>query len=302
MTVQGFGIHASIWTMDWNRQNAEHAITAAAAHGLAFIEIPLVDMTAINAAHSRTLLEAHGVRGVCSLVLPQAAWASVNPEAAAEHLCHALDLAAAMGCEALSGVTFGGTNERTGFPPTAAEYDNLARALDVAGRHARAKGLLLGIEPVNRYENHLLNTARQAVDLIERIGLDTLFVHLDTFHMAIEERGFANGILDARDHLKYMHMSESHRGTPGDGNVDWDAIFSALAAIGFAGGLAVESFAGMPARMAGDISLWRPVSEGPEAVLGRGLAFLRDKAAQYGLSFAASATPVGEEDLHVRRA
>ncbi len=53
---------------------------------------------------------------------------------------------------------------------------------------------------MNRYENHILNTARQAVDMVERVGAPKLFVHLETYHMNIEEKGIANGILTAREH------------------------------------------------------------------------------------------------------
>lgn len=134
---------------------------------------------------------------------------------------------------------------------------------------------------MNRYENHLLNTAEQAVALVERIGADNIFIHLDTFHMNMEEKGIANGIIAARNHLKYMHMSESDRGTPGFGNVAWDEVFSALAAIDFKGVLTLESFAAMPQEMAGAISTWRPVAPSADEVLDKGLAFLRDKANQY---------------------
>lgn len=281
--MRGFGIHASMWTMKWDHNGADRAIGSAAQYGLDFIEIPLLDAASVDAKHTRQLLEKHSLRAVCSLVLPNAAWASVRPDAAIEHLKAAIDKAALMGCEALTGVTYGGTNERTGVPPTEAEYDNLARALGAAATHAKRHGLQLGVEAVNRYENHLLNSAEQAVALVERIGLDNLFVHLDTFHMNMEEKGVANGILIARNHLKYMHMSESDRGTPGYGNVPWDPIFASLAAIDFKGVLTLESFVGMPAEMAGDISTWRPVARDVEQVMGDGLSFLRSKASQYGL-------------------
>ncbi len=77
-----------------------------------------------------------------------------------------------MGAEALSGVTYGGIGERTGVPPTQAEYDNVARALGPAAKAAKAAGIAFGIEPVNRYENHLNNTGRQAVVMIEKVGQD----------------------------------------------------------------------------------------------------------------------------------
>jgi D-psicose/D-tagatose/L-ribulose 3-epimerase len=282
--VQGFGIHAMMWTTVWDHAGAERAIAGAAHYRQDFIEIPLIDISSVDAKHSRALLEKHALRAACSLVMPEPAWPSRRPDAAIDHLKAALDTAANMGAEALTGVTFGGTNERTGFPPTEAEYDNLTRALGAAARHAKSLGLQFGIEAVNRYENHLINTAAQAVALVERIGMDNVFVHLDTFHMTMEEKGVANGILAARDHLKYMHLSESDRGTPGYGNVPWDPIFAALAAIGFKGALTLESFAAMPVEMAGAISTWRPVARDAEEVFENGLSFIRNKAVQYGLA------------------
>jgi D-psicose/D-tagatose/L-ribulose 3-epimerase len=241
----------------------------------------LIDIPAVDAGHTRGLLEKYRLRAVCSLVLPEKAWASVRPDAAIEHLTAAIDKAAEIGAEALTGVTYGGTNERTGFPPTQGEYDNLTHALGTAAKHAKTLGLEFGIEAVNRYESHLVNSAEQAVALVERIGRDNVFIHLDTFHMNMEEKGIANGIIAARNHLKYMHMSESDRGTPGFGNIAWDEIFAALSAIGFKGLLTLESFVTMQAVMAGDISTWRPVARDADEVLDKGVAFLRDKADQY---------------------
>jgi D-psicose/D-tagatose/L-ribulose 3-epimerase len=272
-----------MWSTVWDHAGAERAIAGAAGYGQDFIEIPLIDIASVDTQHSRALLEKHELRATCSLVLPEPAWASVRPDAAIEYLKSALDKASEMGAEALTGVTFGGTNERTGVLPTQGEYDNITRALGAVAKHAKTLGLQFGIEAVNRYESHLINSAEQAVALVERIGMDNVFVHLDTFHMNIEEKGMANGIIAARDHLKYMHMSESDRGTPGFGNVAWNELFAALSAIGFKGLLVLESFAGMPVEMAGAISTWRPVARSAEEALEKGLPFLRDKADQYRL-------------------
>ncbi|KIQ00321.1 D-tagatose 3-epimerase [Agrobacterium tumefaciens] len=281
--MQGFGVHAMMWSTVWDHAGAERAIACAARYKQDFIEIPLIDIASVDTKHSRALLEKHDLRATCSLVLPEPAWASVRPDAAVEHLRSALDKASEMGAEALTGVTFGGTNERTGVRPTQGEYDNLTRALAAAAKHAKTLGLQFGIEAVNRYESHLINSAEQAVALVERIGMDNVFIHLDTFHMNMEEKGIGNGIIAARDHLKYMHMSESDRGTPGFGNVAWNEVFAALSVIGFKGLLVLESFAGMPVEMAGAISTWRTVARSAEEVLEKGLPFLRDKADQYRL-------------------
>lgn len=281
--MEGFGVHTSMWTMNWDRAGAEKAVAAAAKYEMDFIEIALLNAPAVDTAHTRALLKKNNLRAVCSLGLPESAWASVRPTAAVEHLKVAIDKTAEMGAEALSGVIFGGIGERTGVPPTEAEYDNIARALTEAAKHAKLRGIELGVEAVNRYENHLINTARQAVDMIEKVGADNVFVHLDTYHMNIEEKGAANGILEARDHLKYIHLSESDRGTPGYGNCPWNEIYAALAAIKFKGGLAMESFINMPTEVAYGLAVWRPVARDEAEVMGNGLPFLRNKARQYGL-------------------
>lgn len=281
--MEGFGVHTSMWTMQWDRAGAERTIPSAAAYKMDFIEIALLNVSIVDAPHTRALLEKHGMRGVCSLGLPESCWASNNPEGAIEHLKVAVDMAAEMGCEALSGVTYGGIGQRTGVPPTQGEFDNIARALEAAAKHAKSRGILFGIEPVNRYENHLINTARQGVEMIERVGVDNMFLHLDTYHMNIEEKGAGNGIIDGREHLKYIHLSESDRGTPGWGTCDWDEIYATMAAIGFKGGLAMESFINMPPEVGYGLAIWRPVAETFEEVMDNGLPFLRGKARQYKL-------------------
>jgi D-psicose/D-tagatose/L-ribulose 3-epimerase len=281
--MQGFGVHTSMWTMTWDREGCERAVANAAGHAMDFVEIALLDPPAMDADHSRAVLARHGMRAVCSLGLPEAVWASRNPDGAVDFLRTALDKTAAIGAEALSGVVYGGIGERSGVPPTQDELDNVARALEAAARHAEGLGLALGIEPVNRYETHLLNTGWQAVAMIEKVGRPNLFVHLDTYHMNIEEKGAANGILAAHEHLRYIHLSESDRGTPGAGTVDWDEIFATLKAVGFTGGLAMESFINMPPQLAYGLSVWRPVAESEAEVMGAGLPFLRNKARQYGL-------------------
>ena len=330
--MKGFGVHTSMWTMNWDRDGAEAAVEGAVKYGMDFIEIALLQPDRVDAAHTRDLLERSGLRAVCSLGLPEAIWpsrghvdeasaylaraldvaAEMGAEAlsgvtyggigertgepptdaeldnvaraleAAAYLKRALDVTAEMGAEALSGVTYGGIGERTGLPPTQGELDNVARALEAAAKHAAARGLAFGIEPVNRYENHLINTGWQAVAMVEKVG-QPIFVHLDTYHMNIEEKGAANGVLDAREHLRYIHLSESDRGTPGEGCCDWDEVYAALAAIRFDGGLAMESFINMPPEVAYGLSVWRPVAESHEEVMSKGLPFLRNKAAQYGL-------------------
>ncbi|MEM6383509.1 MAG: sugar phosphate isomerase/epimerase [Pseudomonadota bacterium] len=281
--MEGFGVHTSMWTMNWDREGAERAVAGASHYGVDFIEIPMLQPEQIDTQHTRALLEANNLRAICSLGLPEAQWPTNDVNGAIVYLKLALDKTKALGAEALSGVTYGGIGQRSGLPPTEAELDAVARTLEPVAAYAKSIGLLFGVEPVNRYENHLINTGWQARDMIEKVGSDNIFIHLDTYHMNIEEKGAANGILDTREHLRYIHLSESDRGTPGEGTCDWDEIFATLAAIGFSGGLAMESFINMPPEIAYGLSVWRPVAKSHDEVMSKGMPFLRNKAQQYRL-------------------
>ena len=283
MGVSGFGVHTAMWAMEWNRDAASYAIPEAVRHGIDFLEITMLDPEGVDADHTRRLLEKHDVECVCSLGMPLDRLPTNDPEGALAFLQLALDRSHAIGARAMSGVIYGGIGQRTGFPPTQAEIDATARVVRDAAAYAASLGMDYGLEAVNRYENHILNTAEQAVAMVEKVGADNVFVHLDTYHMNIEEKGIANGILKARDHLKYIHLSASDRGTPGCDTVQWDEVFAALAAIGFKGGMAMESFISVPPQIASALSVWRPVAPDREEVLGQGLPFLRNKARQYGL-------------------
>ena len=283
MSVSGFGVHTAMWAMEWNREAAEFAIPEAVKHNIDFLEITMLDPEGVDAAHTRALLEKHEVECVCSLGLPLDKLPTNNPEGALDFLKMALDKSKAIGANAMSGVLYGGIGQRTGVAPTEAEIDATARVVQKAAAYAAELGMEYGLEAVNRYENHILNTADQAVSLCEKVGAKNVFVHLDTYHMNIEEKGLGNGILRAREFLKYIHLSASDRGTPGGDTIQWDEIFIALAAIGFKGGMAMESFITVPPQVASALSVWRPVAPSREEVLGQGLPFLRNKARQYGL-------------------
>jgi D-psicose/D-tagatose/L-ribulose 3-epimerase len=283
MPVKGFGVHTAMWAMEWDRAAAEFAIPEAVRHNIDFLEITMLDPQGVDAAHTRGLLEKHKVECVCSLGLPLDRLPTNNPDGALEFLKMALDKSHAIGAKAMSGVIYGAIGQRTGFPPTEAEKEATVRVVSQAAAYARSLGMDYGLEAVNRYENHILNTAAQAVEIVERVGQPNVFVHLDTYHMNIEEKGIANGILKAREHLRYIHLSASDRGTPGKDTIAWDEVFAALAAIGFAGGMAMESFITVPPQIASALSVWRPVAESREDVLGYGLPFLKNKAKQYGL-------------------
>ena len=116
--MEGFGIHSSIWTMDWTPQAAEHAVGEAVRHKFDFVEVAVLNPKRIDGPHTRNLLKRAGLRAVGSLGLPEGCWLSKDTEKGVAFLKTALDCCAAMGAEALSGVVFGGIGERTDLVKT----------------------------------------------------------------------------------------------------------------------------------------------------------------------------------------
>ena len=278
-----FGMHFSLWGPAWTREAAEVAVPEAARHGLSLIEIPLLAPETIDIPHARALLEAHGLAASASLCLPIDRMATVDPEAAVGFLMPAVEAAYGLGCRYLGGVTYSALGYKSGRPPTEAEYDAIVRALRPVARRCAGLGLTLGLEPCNRYETHLLNTAQQGLALLDRIGEPNLAIHLDTYHMNIEEKGIGNGLRTAGKLAPYIHISESDRGVPGTGTVDWSDVFRTLAEMQFDGDLVIESFVTLPPEIAAALCVWRPVARDRYAVLDQGVGYLRRLALKYRL-------------------
>jgi sugar phosphate isomerase/epimerase len=127
-------------------------------------------------------------------------------------------------------------------PPRSEEADRevLLEALTVLGEHARAEGVTLFLEPLNRYEDHMVNRLEQAVDLLSEVGLDSVRIGVDSYHMNIEESDPPAALLAAAPWIGHAQVSDSNRFQPGAGHLDWPAWLGALDAAGYEGELAVE--------------------------------------------------------------
>jgi D-psicose/D-tagatose/L-ribulose 3-epimerase len=248
------------------------------------IEIPLLRPQEFDPVLTKQQLADNGIGAACSLGLPRTIHLPLHPQEATDFLHLALDKVANVGATMLSGVLYGHLGYLTGAPPTQEERDTCARVLQEVAGYARQRGITLGLEPVNRYETYLFNTVRDTLALIDAIGADNVIVHADTYHMNIEEAGFKQALVEAGPRLGYIHMSESDRGVPGQGNVHWDEVFDGLAEIGYRGPLALESFAAVNPDLAGATCMWRTPYYTSEQLAREGMAFLREGAARVGLS------------------
>ncbi|WP_328474519.1 sugar phosphate isomerase/epimerase [Actinoplanes sp. NBC_00393] len=129
------------------------------------------------------------------------------------------------------------------FEPPRSEQEDRAVLLDglaELGEHAEREGAILALEPLNRYEDHMVNRLEQAVELIDAVGLPSVRVLADTYHMNIEEDEPTSALVRAAAHLGHVQVSDSNRLQPGAGHLDWSALLGTLDAVGYRGWLALE--------------------------------------------------------------
>jgi D-psicose/D-tagatose/L-ribulose 3-epimerase len=163
------------------------------------------------------------------------------------------------------------------------EWDIAVKSLQNAADYAKDKGVTLCLEVLNRYETYFLNTAQDGIQLVKSINRDNVKLHLDSYHMNIEEKNFYEPIIASKGYLGYFHCSENDRGIPGTGHVNWDKVFQGLSEINFKGWLGIESFCGPMDAAPIASSVWRDLADNIDDIPAQGLKFIRKKVAEYNL-------------------
>ena len=256
------GCHALVFTGEFDTAGIEQSAKRAAQAGFDLIEYPLMDPFSFDAAAARRAVEGEGLQVTASLGLPvDADISSEDPAivaAGAALLDAALEKTAEMGGTHLCGVLYGSMRKHMA-PCSEAGRANSAAAIADLSRKAEGVGVRLALEVVNRYETNLLNTGRQALAYLDEVGHGWAGVHLDTYHMNIEESDLFQPFLDAGDRLGYVHIGESHRGYLGTGSVDFASTFRALARLGYDGPITFESFSSavVSATLSNTLGIWR---------------------------------------------
>jgi D-psicose/D-tagatose/L-ribulose 3-epimerase len=256
------GAHAFMWVGGWSEAECRKALENTRAAGYDLIEIPVLDPSSIDVAMTLKALEETGLAASCSLGLTfETDISSTDPQVVArgERLLHdALAVTRDLGGRYLGGVIFSALGKYSN-PPFVEGRDNSLRVIRGLAQQAAASGITLGLEVVNRYESNLINTAKQALAFIADVGADNLKVHLDTYHMNIEEADFTTPVLACGNQLGYVHVGENHRGYLGTGTVNFSAFFRALAAINYSGTVTFESFSSAVTApgLSSTLAIWR---------------------------------------------
>ena len=139
------------------------------------------------------------------------------------------------------------------------------------------EGVTVCCEAVNRFESPLINTAAEAIEYADMVNSKNIGIHLDTYHMNIEENNIGDAIRLVGKRLRHFHTGENNRNVPGRGHLDWDEIFKALKEINYENDIVSEPFLMMGNEVGYDIRVWRPILENPtEERLDNEAKFLLD--------------------------
>jgi D-psicose/D-tagatose/L-ribulose 3-epimerase len=155
------------------------------------------------------------------------------------------------------------------------EWDRAVKGVQKAGKMAADSGVTLGIEPINRFEIDLINTSEQVLRFVKEVGLKNVGIHLDTFHVNIEDKSFYKAITTAGKRLVHLHVCENDRGAPGTGLINWKEVAKALKEIGYNGNAVIESFTPECKTIAAAAAIWRPLAPSQDWLAREGLKFLR---------------------------
>ncbi len=280
-----FGIHAYAWCSQWSNETLD-LIDRIKRLGLDFIEIPLMCLDTLDPTAVRARLAATGL-DVCTstVLLGDTDICSDDPAIRAKGLAYlkaCVRATHALGATSFSGVIYAQHVKPDARRPTEQTWAWSAAALREAADLAADLGVTLGIEPVNRYESHLVNTCEQAKQLKAMVDRDNVRIHLDTYHMNIEEKDFYAATRLAGEDLIHYHLCENDRGIPGTGHVDWDGIFRALGEMQYTGYAALESFVDCTGNM--NTWVWRRLAADGDTLVREGIAFIRTLQARYGLA------------------
>lgn len=280
MTDLDLGCHLSAITPDTTPAVLRPILRRLRELGYRRAVLAPLDPEATDAAALGAVFSEEGVSPIVMYrLLPGA---DVSSEDAAERAAGAASLratvalAAALGADQVNGVPYAPFG-KAAAPATDAAFERSARAVGHAADDAATEGITLTFEVLNRYEEAMINTAARAVAYVEAAGSDAIGIHLDTFHMAVEETDMAAAVRLALPRLRYLELGQSGRGDLADGVVDIPALLRDTWATGYRGRMGVEGFSrAVSAPVAADrLAVWRNTYDDGLAFATRAIALVR---------------------------
>ena len=277
------GINLLLWT---GHVKPEHFPLFADLEKAGFdgAEIPIFDVSRPG-HYARIGKAAHdaGLECTASTVLPDESCSAVsgNPahrRAAVDRLHAAIECAEKLGARVLMGPYYQVIGQFTGSGPTELELEHAAEVHRAIAPAAQAAGIRCALEPLNRFEAHVLNTMEQAARYAERVDHPNVGITHDTFHAHIEEKDPVASLttIAKTGKLFHVHVSENDRGVPGSGHAKLRETLGELKRLGYDDWLTIEAFGSAVPGLSAATRVWRPFFADPAEVYREGIRFIRE--------------------------
>ncbi|HEC23009.1 MAG TPA: sugar phosphate isomerase/epimerase [Chloroflexi bacterium] len=276
-----FGVNTWVWTSPLTTAELEKLAPKVAGMGFDWIEVPLESLDDLDHARGAEIIREHGLGvSVCAAMGPDRDL--IHPdesirENGMNYVRGCIEAAQTIGATNLVGPLYSAVGRTWQATPEERARDTdllveqLSRLADYAGEH----GVVLCLEPLNRFETSFINLAEQALEVIDRVNHPSCQIMLDTFHMNIEEKSIGDAIRAAGPRLRHVHACENDRGAPGSGHVPWEDVAQALKDINYDGPVVIESFTAKVKSIARAAAIWRSLAPSQDALAEDGLKFLK---------------------------
>ena len=273
------GMNMLLWSTDVSGAEYESTFAMLRDAGFDGVEIPIFDREVDKYAELGRRLEDLGLERLAVSARggddnPISDDPAVRAEAVAATKAN-VDSAAALGAPLLCGPLGAPLAVFSGAPPSAEERARAVAYLQEVAPYAEERGVTIVLEYLNRFEMYLTTTAADLAALVREVDHPSVRMMYDTFHAHIEEKDPRAALLDCKDVLVHVHLSENDRSTPGAGQVEWEATFAALHEIGYDGWVVIEAFGDSLPELAGATKIWRRMFESEEQLSRDGAAFVR---------------------------
>ena len=283
------GISTWVWESPLTDSNLPGLLAKIAGLGFDAVELPLENEGDFSSGRALESLEGTGLKpfvvGAMAPGRDLVAADQASVERTQAYLMACISMAGSIGSPTVCGPFYAQTGRvwRMSRDQRRDAYAELRRNLQPVAARAQESGVVLGIEPLNRYETSLINTVEQALEALGPLLGKGVGLALDTYHLHIEERSVAAAVRAAGEHLVHVQVCGNDRGAPGGDQTDWKGLLQVLDEVGYEGPLNIESFTVENAAIAVAASIWRPLAPSQDQLAENGLAFLRSLCRENGV-------------------
>ncbi len=277
-----FGVNTWVWSARISALELETLAPLIYKLGFDHIELPFSDPGELDYKRCSHIINNAGIHSIsfCAVMTPERDLIDLDPNIrrnGVAYLKAGIDALAEMGGKNFVGNLYSAVGRTWQQSEAEREQDmqTLVTILREVSQYALDHGVVLGVEPLNRYETSFINTADQVIELVDRVDHPACGVLLDTFHMNMEESSMGDAIRKVGQRLVQVHSIESHRGTPGTGLLQWAEIARALKDTRFDGELVMESFTFHQKSIARAAAIWRPLAASQDELASDGVNFLK---------------------------